>query len=333
MDHIFDPLDAEIILRSCDGIDFGVHGNILRLISPLFEDVLASTQQLPSSSPFIQMTEDSNSLRLLLAFSYPRTVCEEPDLHTMLDIKRTAILARRYDLKFLHTKVEQALLRYSTVSPAATFAVSWKYSYHDAARAAARCSLDEPDFFKSIAYSDEIPEFGEIPATAVLLLYRYHTSVRGQLEHVLQLNSLEHPITWISPNHIGASLQNGAEPTCTCNMAVVWFRQPDTGGVSEWRVYSWWWEYVFAVVLSLQSERRPCVEAALDDSMPHCLRMASRCNICDNGAALAARVLYATRQALLRKIEELLGAIPLSLPCDIGLHSAVDTLMPLTNLA
>ncbi|VDB91621.1 unnamed protein product [Peniophora sp. CBMAI 1063] len=307
-DCLFNFPDADVILRSCDGVDFAAHAILLKLISPLFKDIPRPAQQLPFLRPVIEMMEDSHSLRLLLAFGYPRTVCEVPELLTIADIKRAAVLARRYDITFLHTEVEQALARYCCVSPVIAFAVSWKFGYHNAARAAARQSLDVPDIFKSITCSDDVVGLGEVSAATLIVLYRYRVSASTQLEHVLQLNSFDRPVTWIAPSQVEALLLHEAESACTCTLAIVWFRQPNATRASEWRVYSWWWEYVSNVVASLQSERRPRIDDALNDPMSRCMRMASQCCICDGGV-VAARVLHATREALRCEIEELLKTV------------------------
>ncbi|KZV61219.1 hypothetical protein PENSPDRAFT_593080, partial [Peniophora sp. CONT] len=162
MDTLFNAPDADLYLRSSDNVHFAIYRAIFRLISTVFEDMLALPQALdagpPSDGlphidsinvdpthvgvPIIQMFEDADSLRLLLQFGYPRSVCDEPKLLAILDIKRAATLAKKYDIGFLREKAENALLHYSGTSPALAFAVSWRFCYNESLRAAARRSID-----------------------------------------------------------------------------------------------------------------------------------------------------------------------------------------------
>ena len=87
-DDIFSFDDADIALRSSDGTVFAVHRCILRWIAPFFADMLSLPQpENPSPvTPVIDMSEDSASLRLLLRFSYPRTLHVAPALTEVRDI-------------------------------------------------------------------------------------------------------------------------------------------------------------------------------------------------------------------------------------------------------
>ncbi|VDB87540.1 unnamed protein product [Peniophora sp. CBMAI 1063] len=317
-DHDFNSPDADLILRSCDGIDFAVHTTILRLISSVFGDMLSmppeKNDDTAPSRPTVDMSEDAQSLRLLLKCCYPRSSWDEPELTVLLDIKRAATFAHKYNIEYLNKKASKALLRYSDVSPSLAYAVSWRFGYAEPLRAAARRSLDIPDFFKSIADSQDTIEFEEIPATALMRLYRYHCAVRPRLESAVLTNSREHPVSWVLPRLIDAQLLHGTatgnEPMCACALTVVWMCVEGLEKGLEFYVYSWWWEYVHAVIAIMQSERRPGIDTALEEPLFECMRSALSCNTC-NGGAVASRVLAATRVTLRRAIED-------------GLHSVSD---------
>ncbi|KZV63948.1 hypothetical protein PENSPDRAFT_553982, partial [Peniophora sp. CONT] len=173
LDTRFNAPDAEIILRSSDNIDFAVHKSILQFVAPVFSDMLSlppAADTLSEERPVVEMEEDSDSLRLLLSFSYPRGFIPEPALSNLADIKRSALMARKYDIEFMRDKAERALID-SSIPPAVAYAVSWRFEYSIALRKAARRTLEQPNLFRSLADS---PEFSEVSAVAFIRLWHYH---------------------------------------------------------------------------------------------------------------------------------------------------------------
>ncbi|VDB95795.1 unnamed protein product [Peniophora sp. CBMAI 1063] len=318
-DPDFVATDAELILRSNDNVDFGVHRVVLQLASPVFRDMLSMPQSglpdAPSPLPVVEMFEDALSLRILLKFCYPRPAHDEPQLVSLADVKRAATLAHKYDIVYMHKRAEQALLRCDDASPALVFALAWRFGYHDALRISARRTLDIPYFFKlHITKIMDAPEFTEVPATCFLHLYRYHNAVEKQLQPLLNLMAREWPIMWIRPSDVGAELlysPASRDPKCACALVTAWFKLKGLDAPMEYRVYSWWWEYLFAVVSSMQRDNRPGdIEAALNDPLLPCMKTAMQCDVCEGGS-ISIRVLTATRVALRRTIEEYLTLIPL----------------------
>ena len=93
------------------------------------------------------MEEDAPSLRLLLMLSYPRTFLSDPQLDNVLDLKRAAAVARKFDANDMVRRVEDALCKYAEEEPAAAYAIAWRYEFKNALRAAARASLGHLPFF------------------------------------------------------------------------------------------------------------------------------------------------------------------------------------------
>ena len=82
---------ADLALCSSDGVEFKVHKIILELASSIFSTMLALPQSslVAGDAPSrltVNMSEDSQSLRMLLRFCYPRTFCPEPELLELVDI-------------------------------------------------------------------------------------------------------------------------------------------------------------------------------------------------------------------------------------------------------
>ena len=63
----FNDSNANIILRSSDGVLFYVHNLLLSLVSPFF-----STQDIYDSRPCIAVSDDAKHLRVLLSSLDPR---------------------------------------------------------------------------------------------------------------------------------------------------------------------------------------------------------------------------------------------------------------------
>ncbi|EIN03879.1 hypothetical protein PUNSTDRAFT_19366, partial [Punctularia strigosozonata HHB-11173 SS5] len=78
--HPFDDVNADVILRSSDNVDFRVHKLILSLSSPFFRDMftlpqapLADAKDDPTDRPVVHMMEDHVTLDDILRLCYPLT--------------------------------------------------------------------------------------------------------------------------------------------------------------------------------------------------------------------------------------------------------------------
>ncbi|OJA08962.1 hypothetical protein AZE42_06846 [Rhizopogon vesiculosus] len=93
----FDNHDYDIILRSCDGVDFRVFKLILSLASPVFKDMFTLPQTGLQSNvfsvPVIPMTETSTTMRSLLLLCYPTA---NSTFNSLADTKAVLEAARKY---------------------------------------------------------------------------------------------------------------------------------------------------------------------------------------------------------------------------------------------
>ncbi|VDB89970.1 unnamed protein product [Peniophora sp. CBMAI 1063] len=322
----FDAPDAEIILRSSDGVDFAVYKAILLLVAPIFESTL-SLPQPPgvddtSSRPVVHMAEDADTLLVLLRFSYPRAFTDEPRLLSIMDIKRTAMLAQKYDITFMHDKAERALVTFCKDSPFVSYAVAWRFDYFRTVRYAARRCLDFPEFFHPDEELEIFPEFDEVPGTAFIALYRYHAAVPSCLQPILLCSSREYPVRWIQADQIQAWAMDDSILPCSCGKKTIWVNHHQVGhddASREWRVCSWWWLYVHATVTTMQSDERSSIEDALETPLMEAWERAALCCYC-RSPRVAHRVLEITKATLRCEIERLLDTVD-PFCTTIGLHA------------
>ncbi|KAH9852623.1 hypothetical protein C2E23DRAFT_903429 [Lenzites betulinus] len=97
----FDSSDADVILRSCDSVDFRVHRPIISLASPIMlQKALNTTNETDPASgaqiPVHIMDEDSVVVDALLRMCYPVAHPQLTDLELLLDVLSAS---RKYELK------------------------------------------------------------------------------------------------------------------------------------------------------------------------------------------------------------------------------------------
>ena len=69
--------NADIIIQSCDSINFRVHKLVLSLSSPFFSDMISlpqpseSDQEVVDGLPVVRLSEDAEVLKCLLTMLYP----------------------------------------------------------------------------------------------------------------------------------------------------------------------------------------------------------------------------------------------------------------------
>jgi len=71
-----DHPDADFIIRSSDGVDFHVHALLLRLASPIFNDMFAlprtpDIDETKDGLPIVDLAEDGRTIQILLSSCYP----------------------------------------------------------------------------------------------------------------------------------------------------------------------------------------------------------------------------------------------------------------------
>ncbi|OJT11656.1 hypothetical protein TRAPUB_11829 [Trametes pubescens] len=107
--------DADIILRSSNGVEFRVHKAVLSEASPVFESMFTLPQPsappsnplspsvpqptAPIELPVVDMSESSEVLEWLLRLCHPPTDDPDTDYPSLRDIARLIQTARKYDMQ------------------------------------------------------------------------------------------------------------------------------------------------------------------------------------------------------------------------------------------
>ena len=167
--HIFDHPNADVILRSSDKepVDFRVFKLLLSLASPFFSELFSLPQSsIPSVSdesrdpgglPIIQMTEDRETLRLLLSLCFPLSISKIPHFSSLQEIQKVIEAAFKFEMAGLqmYLRTELIALRFIEAQPLRVFAIAYRYGWDKEARMAARYTLRHhmnPAFFLELGY-------------------------------------------------------------------------------------------------------------------------------------------------------------------------------------
>ncbi|EIW79711.1 hypothetical protein CONPUDRAFT_126135 [Coniophora puteana RWD-64-598 SS2] len=170
----FDADDAEIILRTSDGVDFRVHKSILSVASSVFRDMLSIPQ--PSSpsddSHLVPLTESSKTLNTLLLFCYP---VPDPEIETLSDMRLVLEAARKYDLSFIfQSAFKQLSARFLDENPLGVYCIACHYGWKSEAVKAARRTLDLGSLAQSnSAHAEELSMITGLQYHSLVL---YHTA-------------------------------------------------------------------------------------------------------------------------------------------------------------
>ncbi|EIW63244.1 uncharacterized protein TRAVEDRAFT_82705, partial [Trametes versicolor FP-101664 SS1] len=166
----FDDADADVILRSCDGVDFRLYKNVLAKASTFFREFfsLPKPPDAPTTLRAFILPENADTLERLFRSCYP---VARPHFPTIDDVRTTLAAATKYAMDHINPILEEALLRFLEREPLRVYAIAYLFRLEDVARAAARALLEYP----TVAEPDTPPpEFDELPTRAMyaLLIYR-----------------------------------------------------------------------------------------------------------------------------------------------------------------
>ena len=168
--HPFNHPNADVILRSSDKepVDFRVYKLLLSLASPFFTELFSLPQTSnpsisdecrdPGGLPIIQMTEDRETLRLLLSLCFPVSVSKLPRFSSLQEIQKVIEAAFKLEMEGLqmYLRTELISLRFIEAQPLRVFAIAYRYGWDREARMAARYSLryhmNPPGYFLELGY-------------------------------------------------------------------------------------------------------------------------------------------------------------------------------------
>ncbi|KAI0328720.1 hypothetical protein GY45DRAFT_959768 [Cubamyces sp. BRFM 1775] len=181
----FDINHAEVIIRSSDGVRFGVGKETLRLSSTvLFEQSIASIACLDSTPPILDVSEPSRVVLTLLSLYHPDLY---PDLDDLRGIVAALLAAEKYRMKkaIWHLcKALQALGHNPSVDPISLYFAACRFRIVDLARVAAHRTLRR-DLIKELSPEVNIPD---LPAACLWRLLEYHRRCRSAVRALFDGN-------------------------------------------------------------------------------------------------------------------------------------------------
>ena len=158
-----DMANADIIIQSCDAINFRVHKLVLSLSSPFFNDMFSlpqpSDQEVVDGLPVVRLSEDADVLSCLLTMLYPI-----PFMIPNFYNKPLMVLAasQKYDMDGVQSRIRAEIQGKNLPMPtgAATFhayVIASIGGWSSERETLARLTLDFPMTFEYLC--DELPFF------------------------------------------------------------------------------------------------------------------------------------------------------------------------------
>ncbi|PCH42901.1 hypothetical protein WOLCODRAFT_18015 [Wolfiporia cocos MD-104 SS10] len=157
--------DADVVLRTCDDVDFFVHKLVLRLASPVFGDMFRIPQPSDSDTqarcpgsglPLIRVSESSIIFETLLRFCYPGIANPKLKPRTPSEIGRLLEAAIKYEIDYFTSELKSSLTAMMQQHPVAVYAIACRLNLEREARLAAEKTL----FDNGMEYGpDSEPEY------------------------------------------------------------------------------------------------------------------------------------------------------------------------------
>lgn len=176
----FDDPRADVILRTCDNVDFRVFKLFLSFASPFFNDMFALPQttegenanETKETLPLITVAEDSKALSRLLPFCYPLAI-QEAD--TLEDIQGLLEAAIKYSVERAEANARKWLMGSTFVEkdPVRVFAIACRHGLQDEAKKAARLTWTRKILEQTVG-----PELDYITGTQLWCRSDSHHQVR-----------------------------------------------------------------------------------------------------------------------------------------------------------
>ncbi|KAG8735044.1 hypothetical protein FRC12_018240 [Ceratobasidium sp. 428] len=179
------PPGGDISLRSSDGDIFLAHSLILRLASSVFADMFSTATQ----SDTVELSDDSESVSLMLRFVYPPVFLD--NLSTEL-LEKSLRIAQKYDISGIITAVDHIMISHVSdqhsviyLDPPRALCLAAKYQLPQSHKAAIEQLLPERWVFDN---TGEIPGFASVypgAASIIGLLGAHCVRVQSLLDLLL----------------------------------------------------------------------------------------------------------------------------------------------------
>ncbi|TFY78013.1 hypothetical protein EWM64_g5999 [Hericium alpestre] len=281
----FDDIDADVLLRTSDNIDFRVYKNILAKSSPFFRDMFSMPQpaeekadsESTSRLPVINVSEHSRTLAMLLSMCYP--LADEPGFSSLEDLCSVLAAAKKYDMERAYKTASRVFAESSflTDRPAQAYGAVCRFGLEAEARRAARACLR-----KAMSLENLDEDIAFIDGPALHKLWRYHRRC-------------------------------GEEASWLAATAIV------VANDENWQARNWWTSYMARAAAALKD--RPCgdVVKAHDFLMPSVQVLpCPKCN------PMIAESLLAFSQVFAREVERRIDQIELDISFKEKLYLSSD---------
>lgn len=175
----FDDMDANVVLRSKDNVDFRVHGLLLSMSSRYFRDILRLDQPNDTESPpeetrddIIVVDETNITLRKLLAYCYPHSLVSEPVFDQAEGLYDVLRAAGKYGMDGLEKRLRMVLRepRFMEKMPLKSFALAVHHRLTEEATLAAKETLGLP-----LLEREYVEELELVTGGTMHRLQAYHT--------------------------------------------------------------------------------------------------------------------------------------------------------------
>jgi len=179
--------NADIIIQSCDFINFRVHKLVLSLSSPFFDDMFSlpqpSDQDVVDGLPVVRLSEDAELLKCLLTMVYPI-----PSMIPNSYNKTLMVLAasQKYDMDVVQSRIRAETRDKNLPMPigAATFrayAIASIKGLSSEKETLARLTLDFPMTFEFLC--DELPFFRSLKVGYYVILFFFEGAAETISSH------------------------------------------------------------------------------------------------------------------------------------------------------
>ncbi|OJT07429.1 hypothetical protein TRAPUB_1749 [Trametes pubescens] len=183
----FDASDADVILRSSEGVDFHVYKVILAMVSPVFK-AMFTLPDAPDSSPtspkpqVVPLTETASTMKHLLhlCYPFPRTA-----ITTLDELVATVEAMKKYEMTAPRPSCEQDLKALLAVGadPLRIYGIAYLYRFDTVLYEAAKLTLDNPRYLQPRTMP---PEFVHLSAAALFALMEYRSKCTEAAAEVIK---------------------------------------------------------------------------------------------------------------------------------------------------
>jgi hypothetical protein len=224
-----DMPDADIIIQSCDLVNFRVHKSALSLSSPIFGDMLSLPQPLDDDAidglPVVRLSENAEVLNSLLTLLYPIPSAIPISYDNSL---RLLVASKKYDMVGVQSRIRAEIQsrKFPTPTGAATFrayAIASSGGLSSERETSARLTLDSPMTFEDL--SDELPFF---EGWALCDLIGFRKRCRDNLISCFELflNLQDPPFNiWMSCRSSPSTYSNSDNTGCSPSWLISIFKQ------------------------------------------------------------------------------------------------------------